>query len=257
MEIAANNYSYDKNKETISSFIKYGSVEDIHVNDVNGDDRSLMMIMKAALRRYGGRIATATATLVFVGCATYQSNASFAIKNNPSIFYQDLLPTAFNPSTDTCFRNSANIYCWSRGSGYTGCKPMGDEWTETNGYTHAGEPYCGENGGNLCSVFSPDTLCACKKLCVTCYGTSSPLILNKSVSCQKGCKLAHTGQSPDNDCDLNCGAGWNYMEGVGKSMCNYDNHNGGVGVKVDDDNTIYGDLSVPCSYTSADDAVNC
>ena len=116
MEIAANNYSYDKNKETISSFIKYGSVEDIHVNDVNGVDRSLMMIMKAALRRYGGRIATATATLVFVGCATYQSNASFAIKNNPSIFYQDLLPTAFNPSTDTCFQNSANNYCWSRGS---------------------------------------------------------------------------------------------------------------------------------------------
>jgi len=247
MEIAANNYSYDKNKETISSFIKYGSVEDIHINDVNGDDRSLMMIMKAALRRYGGRIATATATatLVFVGCATYQSNASFAIKNNPSIFYQDLLPTAFNPSTDTCFRNSANIYCWSRGSGYTGCKPMGDAWTETNGYTHDGEPYCGENGGNLCSVFSPDTLCACNILCVTCYGTSSFFLLDKSVSCQKGCNLGHTGQSPDNDCDLNCGAGWNYMEGVGKSMCNFDNHNGGAGVMVDDDNTIYGKLSQP------------
>lgn len=68
----------------------------------------------------------------------------------------------------------------------------------------------------------------------------SHFLLNKSVSCQKGCKLAHTGQSPDNDCDLNCGAGWNYMEGVGKSMCNYDNHNGGDGVTVDDDNNIYG-----------------
>jgi len=198
------------------------------------------MFMKAALRHYGGRIATATATLVFVGCATYQSNASFAIKNNPSIFYQDLLPTAFNPSTDTCFRNSANTYCWSRGSGYTGCKPMGDEWTETNGYTHASEPYCGENGGNICAVFSPDTLCACKQLCVTCYGTSLYSKLSKSDSCQKGCKLAHTGQSPDNDCDLNCGAGWNYMEGVGKSMCNYDNHNGGAGVTVEDDDIIYG-----------------
>jgi len=29
------------------------------------------------------------------------------------------------------------------------------------------------------------------------------------------------------------------MEGVGKSMCNYDNHNGGVGVPVDDDSHIY------------------
>jgi len=242
MEIAANNYSYDKNN------IKYGSVEDIHVNDINGDDWSSMMIMKAALRSYGGRIATATATatFVFVGCATYQSNASFAIKNNPSIFYQELpfhLTMDFNPNTDTCFRNSANIYCWSRGSEYTGCKPMGDTWTETNGYTQAGEPYCGENGGNLCSVFSPDTLCAYKKLCLTCYPDKSDSLslsnnlpgASKSASCQKGCNLAHTGQSSDDDCDLNCGAGWNYMEGVGKSMCNYDNHNGGVGVTIDDD----------------------
>jgi len=221
-----------------ASSIEYGSVEDFRTNDVNDDDRSLMMIMTSSLRRYGGRIATTATVAVLAGCATFRSNTSFAIKNSPSIaavtpnlnsfLNSNLNPSVFHPSTDTCFRNSANVYCWSRGSDYTGCKPQGTEWTETNGHTQAGSPYCGDDGGSLCRVFAIDTICACNYKCnKPCVDVSPCVLIDLVKGCQKGCQVAHLGKSI-NDCgDEFCTTGWNYF--------NQDDHNGGSGVTIYDD----------------------
>jgi len=75
-----------------------------------------------------------------------------------------------------------------------------------------------------CTVFAMDTICACNYKCKQ----SSLDISDWVTSCQKGCQLAHLGQS-NNNCngDFICKIGWNIFNG--------DDHNGGSGVTIYDD----------------------